>query len=613
MALLAAKLISMRLSKSVIGIIALVSSFQLFAAEWRVAPIQIGDRYGQESRYFYINKGEQWQDAVYITDFQTTGNALLTVSLNGKTLQSRHLSRSGNLQIKLPVLQKSGFHRLDFSFRQEDSFASLQPSKDQCEEYTSSLTNLGAGKIFYTSIRPKGFQIRNLPDALFNPHIQDAPAFVGRMRFDTKKDIELTAMGRLASAWPAASRVHWVDHTLPEASSADFTIELRAAPELPKGGFVSLSEGGKSKSHPYLLILYKDAAALESSIHALLNNNYLAQIHGNKVSIPSTIEAPNWGKIKEIKTLADLGIENFRLDSSSRSMPLVFPGAWQPTDLLQGKISLSAQSGLLQGSKVTVWLNDALAGSMRLDELQSESVVREIQYVEKNLTENTNFDLRLESTLFANLGCLPSSKGSLWVDSQKSLVNLPHRLKSGVAGVSPALIPHPRISIDGSPGSTGMAISLLQVASKMLLSNEKVPAVLTYKEDKDAVVRIRTDEKLYQQRIALHEDKIFGPYATAGVLIISEDDRFEIIAQNLASTVLFMYRWPRIQAVLPDGASEILLAQDGDIVVLDRYVSSTKNSPQVKQSTVTLMIALMLLIMTIGTIWWFWRANRKNA
>ncbi len=604
-----------RMARSLLAFASLLVAAHSLAAEWRVAPIQVGDSFAQESRYVYVSKGEQWLDAVFNADFQTTGSAALTVSLDGRPLQSQFLTRSGTIQFKLPLL-RSGFHRLDFSFKQQGVLSALRRDPhDNCEDSIDSVTTVGAGKIRYGRIKPEGYQIRNLPDALFNPQVLDAPAFVGRIRFDARNSHELTAIARLASAWPAVAGVRWLDSTLPESQSADFTIEVRPAPQLTRGSFISLSEGGNDKSgpRPYLLIMYKDAQALESVTHALLNGKYLAQIRSDKVAIPDTIEAPAWGSVKQLNTLADLGIEDFRLDSSSRSVPLAFPGAWQPTDLLQGQIALRAQSGLMQGSKLTVWLDDALAGSMRLDELTADTNARETHYLGRAVTDNTNFDLRLESILIANGDCLPRSRGALWVDTHKSLINLPHRLKSGVAGISPALVPHPDISIDGSPGSTGIAIALLQMSSKMLLGSQPVPANVRIQSDEQkAIVGIRTDSKIYQQRIAAHEDKVFGPYAAGGVLLISIDDHFEIIAQNVTSTINFMYRWPRVQAQLPDGANEVLITQDGEVIVLDRYIPGTKETPSVHESTVSLLIALVLLVMLAAIIWWFWR-SKKNA
>lgn len=583
---------------------------------WRLNNIEVGDRFANEPRYFYVSKGEQWSQAKLHANFITTNGASLSVMLDGKPIYNQYLTRSGSMDILLTP-KTSGFHRLDFSLKQlAVSSTQGKLGNDHCEDTIDGQTTIKDVLINYISTRPVGYQIRNLPDALFNPQDMNHPSYLGRIKIDPKNTAELTATARLASAWRAAAGIHWLDSTLSESNAADFTIELRRSPQLARGAFINLIEAsgvaGQQGHHPILLLMYKDDKALNAAVNALLNANYLAQARTDSSSIPDNIDPPVWGHIVDIKSLADLGIEDFRLDSSSRSVSLVFPGAWQPTDLMQNSIALRAQSGLMQGSQLSVWLDDTLAGSMKLDALPNDPTEHQIQYLSPALSNNTNYDLRLESTLIANGECLPRSKGSIWVDSHKSLVNLPHRLKAGVAAISPALVPHPDIVVDGSPGSMGVAITLLQVSSKMLLDSRPMPANVSYEKGAgSATVNIKTDEKVYQQHIAAHENKIYGPYANAGTILIAGNDHFDVVTPNLQGAINFMYIWPRVQAQIPDGAVEVLISQDGEVMVLDQIIPRTNETPAVQESTITILICLVLLVMILAIVWWRRKVRRS--
>ncbi|MCZ4148770.1 hypothetical protein BZG21_30485, partial [Escherichia coli] len=96
---------------------------------------------------------------------------------------------------------------------------------------------------------------------------------------------------------------------------------------------------------------------LTAAINGLINPTYVQQLDTGSAIFPTTISAPAWAQFKKIDTLADLGIQDFRLNHAEKNLFLDFPAVWQPTDILQGQIALRIQSGLLQGSNITAWID----------------------------------------------------------------------------------------------------------------------------------------------------------------------------------------------------------------------------------------------------------------
>ncbi|MFI7854937.1 hypothetical protein ACFMJT_22935, partial [Acinetobacter baumannii] len=166
---------------------------------------------------------------------------------------------------------------------------------------------------------------------------------------------------------------------------------------------------------PTLSITYHTPQELTAAINGLINPTYVQQLDTGSAIFPTTISAPAWAQFKKIDTLADLGIQDFRLNHAEKNLFLDFPAVWQPTDILQGQIALRIQSGLLQGSNITAWIDGGLAGSMKTADLASDPVNRQFNIFAKEISNTTNFSLKLENSVIANSQCLPNAHGSLWV------------------------------------------------------------------------------------------------------------------------------------------------------------------------------------------------------
>ena len=400
---------------------------------WTFNNINTSNKYTIEPHFFYVGKGSEWQNIRFTSEYSTEHFTALLVKYDDKLIYNTTLNGSGELDFNIPASQ-SGFHRLDFIIQQYSPPTS--PAADRttfCSEDVDQVTYLSHSKIDYLRHRPV-YKLKDLPDALFNPQIVRPTPFIGVIKFNQTNMNEASMLGRLISAWNSATPIQWYEQNAPVDQAANFFIEIsKSATALPNGTLVQISAQNEI---PTLRIQYDQPEKLISAINGLLNTDYLQQLDTSATFLPHKLAAPTWAQLKEIKTLADLGINDFRLNQAEKNLFLAFPAVWQPTDILQGQIALRVQSGLLEGSNITTWIDSGLAGSLKTANLDSDPVNRQFNYFAKTISNSTTFDMKLENSVIVNAQCLPNAKGSIWIDTKKSTVKLPHKLKNGVAALS---------------------------------------------------------------------------------------------------------------------------------------------------------------------------------
>lgn len=577
---------------------------------WHTAPAQFGDKEATESRYIYVGKGETWISPTFKVSANISFPSSISIQLNGKSVYSSMLKSSNTIEFPVAEL-KEGFNKLDFTVRQTPLMAPDQ-SNINCEVGTFGVFNLSQGDLLYTR-QVKELMLSNLPDVLFNPQVWDRKPYVARIRVNTKNATELTALSRLASAWPAVSGVRWIEGSLKESHRADFSVEFNQDPQYKNHAYVSLyfAEGRKGDpSHPILRINYGKNESLISAINGLTNKDYLSQLRGNGIQLTDNITEPTWGALKSFNTLSDLGLDSFRLDSASRSFTLGFPGIWHPTGPLQGNLALKTQSNLIQGSSITIWINDALSGGAGLDMLSDTDTNRKVPFISKAPLDNNNYELRIESNLLVSNEC-SAPKGTMWVDSELSEVMMPYRIKSGISSINTHLINTKLISVDGNDGAFAIATTLFQEAARMLLSGGPLQSNIVVNEAAQSTVIV--DSEKYEEEVAKYPQSLYSAYANGGVFITTSNDNFKVLAQGTFSAENFIYYWPRVQSKIPDGATEVLVTQDGEVKVLKMSNKNVILTPIVKDSSIYLYALLITVLMITLLIIWLWRARRAGV
>ncbi|MCG9510167.1 hypothetical protein MCL32_00855 [Acinetobacter pittii] len=592
----------------------LMLAMSTHAYTWKLDDISTSTKYTVEPHFFYIGKGAQWQNIQFSSDYSTESDTTLLVKYDEKLIYNTTLSGDGQLKFEIPVSQ-SGFHRLDFIIQQYAKPTTLNQTKQTfCTEDIDHLTYLSNSQIDFTPIRNE-YRLKDLPDALYNPQARRPTPFVGILKYNRKEIIEASMLARLASSWNSITPVEWVDsgqiNLNPETN---FIIEVIRSPTPLKGGaLVQITK--PVDGVPTLSITYHSQPDLTSAINGLINPSYVQQLSTGNAIFPNTISNPTWAQFKKINTLADLGIEDFRLNHAEKNLYLDFPSVWQPTDILQGQIALRIQSGLLEGSNITAWIDGGLAGSMKTADLASDPVNRQFNIFAKTISNTTNFSLKLENSVIANSQCLPTAHGSLWIDTAKSTVKLPHKLKNGVAAISMTLATTPTIAIDDQSGALNIAIVLGQTAKKMLLTQAPMPLNLVrYSPSAPQSINVRVNKDIYQQQVLMHQDIIYAPAAQNGFIVSYNNNRFDVITDSQGGAQAFMHLWEKIQHKIPNNVTKMLVSENGNIYVLQKLIVGNQKAPLVQQSSFFLLVVIISAIMIIIIFLWYWlrRNNEKT-
>ncbi|MCG8284223.1 hypothetical protein MID07_06230 [Acinetobacter seifertii] len=581
---------------------------------WTLDDISTSTKYTVEPHFFYIGKGAAWQNIQFSSDYSTESDTNILVKYDDKLIYNTTLNGSGQFKFDIPA-SPSGFHRLDFIIQQYDKPTMLSQTRDSfCTEDIDHLTYLSNSQLDFTPIR-NVYRLKDLPDALFNPQAKRPTPFVGILKYNRKEITEASMLARLATSWSSVTPIEWIDSGQTNLNpETKFVIEIiKSTPPLKNGAFVQISK--PTDGAPTLSITYHTPQELTAAINGLINPAYVQQLDTGSAIFPTTISAPAWAQFKKIDTLADLGIEDFRLNHAEKNLFLDFPAVWQPTDILQGQIALRIQSGLLQGSNITAWLDGGLAGSMKTADLASDPVNRQFNIFAKSISNTTNFSLKLENSVIANSQCLPTAHGSLWVDTAKSTVKLPHKLKNGVAALSMTLATKPTIAIDDQSGALNIAITLGQVAKKMLLTDAPMPLnLLRFSPNAPQAVNVIVNKQIYQQQVSMHQNIIYAPAAANGFIVSYNNNRFDVITDSEKGTQTFMHLWGTIQHKIPNNVTKMLVSENGNIYVLQKLIVGNQKAPLVQQSSFFLLVVIISAIMIIVIFLWYWlrRNNEKT-
>ncbi|NUF12780.1 hypothetical protein, partial [Acinetobacter oleivorans] len=563
----------------------LMLAMSAHAYTWKLDDISTSTKYTVEPHFFYIGKGAQWQNIQFSSDYSTESDTTLLVKYDDKLIYNTTLNGDGQFKFDIPPSQ-SGFHRLDFIIQQYSKPTNLNQIKETfCSEDIDHLTYFSNSQIDFTPIR-NNYQLNYLPDALFNPQTRRPTPFVGILKYNRKEIIEASMLARLASSWTSITPIEWVDSGQTNLNDeTNFIIEvIHSATPLKGGALVQIAKPADGVAT--LSITYHTPQELSAAVNGLINPSYVQQLDTGSAIFPTTISNPTWAQFKKINTLADLGIEDFRLNHAEKNLFLDFPAVWQPTDILQGQIALRIQSGLLQGSNITAWIDGGLAGSMKTADLASDPVNRQFNIFAKAISNTTNFNLKLENSVIANSQCLPNAHGSLWIDTSKSTLKLPHKLKNGVAAISMTLATTPTIAIDDQSGALNIAIVLGQTAKKMLLTQGPMPLNLVrYSPSAPQSVNVRVNKDIYQQQVLMHQDIIYAPAAVNGFIVSYNNNRFDVITDSEGGAQSFMHLWEKIQHKIPNNVTKMLVSENGNIYVLQKLIVGNQKAPLVQQSS----------------------------
>ena len=118
----------------------LACSAHVHADTWKLDDF-ISQNIEQSTPYFfYVAKGESWQNVLFNSQFNVQGNSTVIVRYDNQLIHQQNLSGKGTLSFNLQPSQ-SGFHRLDISILQKPS-TEEQSTENMCLESSNLYTAL---------------------------------------------------------------------------------------------------------------------------------------------------------------------------------------------------------------------------------------------------------------------------------------------------------------------------------------------------------------------------------------------------------------------------------------------------------------------------------------
>lgn len=579
-------------------------SFHVYADTWKLEDLVARNAEQSVPYFFYVGKGEGWQDIQFNSQFDVHGTSTIVVRYDNQIIYKQNINGKGELNFPLPP-SASGFHRLDFTVLQKPLGVG-QESNNFCIESSNLYTALIQPNLTYQAQR-NTLQLNQLPDALFNSQLSRAEPIQAFLEFNSGSLLESSMIVRLASAWNFATPVQWQVTQNPQ-QSADFMIVIQRVSQPLAGAKISITQANQV---PTLNIEYSSESQLLMAVNALLNRNYLPQLNTATATLNGPVASPTWATLRKFETLADLGISDFTLENWPKNISLIFPPVWDATDILKGQLTFRAQSGLLQGSTLQVWLNEYLAGSMSLAKLDSNPVERQFEFVGADYPYTTSYNMTLKNIQLNNENCLPNAGTALWIDAKKSQLNLSHQMKKGVISISSAFANTPEIAVNNTLG-TNIAISLANVAKKMLLSNDPVGLNITQLDLKaPKAINIQVDSKQFKAELQKYSQVLYVPVTVNGFLITIRNEKFWIHTDNTTGTQNFVRFWPEIQQKIPNNTSALFVSAQGQVTVLSQTSVENIKTPIVEQISMRTIAIILAVIAFVVVSLMLWLRNRK--
>lgn len=579
------------------------------AGTWEGGSLDSAEKTKTLSHYFYVPKGAQWTGVSVSANYIGASAGQVTLLVDDHVQHVGTAQPGVSLTAALPN-QKSGFHRLDIQL-------TLTPytlyGDKGCEIPQYAASALNDIKLVHTSAKVEPLQLRNVPDNLLSD-LSDDSAQIGAIYLNRASPDELSAFAKIATAWSAHSPLIWREGNV---TQAQFVLRFEHA-KLPEGHAhlkLLTQDPAGAASVPTLVVSYTTPESLTAATNALLNAQYAAQLQGASADLVSGVQEPAWSQARVYRTLADFNIKPFAVRSSSYNLQLGFPSAWVPTDGLQGHLAFQAPAALAQGSKLSIWVNRLIAGSMKVADRDVSAGTTLLNYLAPLQTPTTFFDIAITPDFGDGSQCSDSSL-SLSVDPKQSTVNLPHRLKTGIGGLPADLIDQKRLVIDQSDGSLTVAMALSTVATKSLLNGSLLKldvsaAAQPNAARSDAAIFVSADPKRFDERLAAHQLEMYKPFADDGAFVRYQNGRYFVYVDSTPGAEAFAKNWDAIQADIPDAVSEIFISSDGIVRVLEKQIGVTGETPLIRDSALSLWVGLITLAMIIGFIWWIRRRLKR--
>ncbi|GAA0566992.1 hypothetical protein GCM10008997_14480 [Halomonas salifodinae] len=600
----------------------MLSAPPVLGAAWPLADIDVEEAATQISRYVYVPEGQRFGAvSLNATLLGQGGEHRLMVRLDGDIVHLVEPHGRQTIRAALPDLTP-GFHRLDF-LGWPARYMADESLQERCPMPLSRPFQLRELSLDYRPRSTGEVALKHLPDGLFNRgHPGGA---LGHLTIEAGDEDAYTAAARLVSWLDRQADLRWETGTRP--GEVDFVIDIRHDAALAPPARVALIPArweGEAPRPATLEIRYRQVRALHAAVLALLDVTQRDQLLDAHADFDVERREPVWARLREPRTLAELGLEDIRLASTGQATYLLdYPPHWQPTGVPRGQLLLRGQAGLPQGAHLNLWMEGALSGSQPLHELASHNIERTLPLAGVAVPERPRLTLELAAELEVTRHCYLPLQGDLWIDAEESEVGFEYVPKAGLMALIPRLIAAPSVRLPEDHAEAGMQLlTALMRAHRQAATPDPVPYRVRLAGDgRDDMgeapsVEIRVEPAMADRLQARFPERLQPGFAE-GALWWRADEQGRGLITAASPEVLrrgaavLPEHWWRI----PDGTREALLhAQDGTLVVLaHRPTPVAAPSRALSRDQLHWGLIAVATLFALIVLWLVWWRRRQGA
>jgi len=563
------------------------------ASYWKLQNMNFKYTDSVHEQYIYVPQGEYFYNNELVGDiYGSDYHSYAEVYLDDKLIRVFPLRDKVSFRVTFPPM-KSGFHKITILGLPDTLVLSI---KNKTETYCPKMRELPFGlnnvyMIFDSKVVAPP-QFNKYQEALFNPAFPSDIPLQAALVFDEETPIVLSAATRMIGGIKQPMR--GINFTKGETNTTDFSLVFKKLTDSNVSSYITIERKKRvyiesnqsSEIEPArLTFYYKNNEDLLNSVNALLNKKYLKPLDGDKITINTPVEEPQWGMLKEYKTLRELGVNDTKLiGDGTTSLLLNYPIYWKPIDRLHGTILIRSQVALPQDTHLNIWLDNVLSGSVSVAYLGSKDIQRLIPVDGLYIPKRNVVQLDLDAVLNTRKLCDDPIPGSLWVSADKSYIEMPHRQKAGIMSLLPALVAKPTVTL--SPVSTGTLSAVativeeeqkvtfdLPLAYKVSHTSNEMNATLQVVLDKTAM------ETFFTQNAPLVNSIVMS---RAVWLHTQKEGKIRMIASNETAFKNFKNIWSKVLNQIKDGALDVVVDTQSKEVVIIKQERNIKEPQHMK-------------------------------
>ena len=579
-----------------------------WAQQWQFEPVTIEEPGGSVSRFIYVPEGERFDEVTLSAELSGYEQyQRMSVLLNDSLVHNQRWRQATTLEIALPNLT-SGFHRLDIV-----GWPSMENAIDSGQCPIIQVTPLRATELMlsYRTVSVSQVPLSALPEGLYNPNHPVPPA--GEVWLDGPS--AYSAAARLISGWSFEGQPRWsVVHEDESRKGAlpDFRVRFLYDESLTAPAQIALNR----LPLPTLTVRYRTQDGIYAAINALLDEGQRLQLTSNRESIEAYRRSPTWARLNTPETLTDFGISDLRIEGNQqRSLALPFPPHWQPSGPLQGEVRLRGQDGLPDSARLDIWVQDALSGSQRLDDLTAYDIQRGVPVHASRTGRSPEQGVLLQTQLDIPRPCAMPLNGTLWIDAEQSRFQLPHVFKTGAMAIIPRLVADPSVYLDEGASDAGLTLLASVISAHRLATTAApIPYVVTQGQPEvgqEPSLYIGIDVSLGESMAERYPERVSASFANASLRWQSDEEgRSRLTAASPEVLRQAAHQLANRWYEIPDGANDLLIhAQEGTLVVLAQQTRTLQETarPVDRQTLEWGIIATALSLLVILLLIWVYR------